>query len=137
MKLRERKPKVETHTELLARLFEEDFDSENPSELIQFKRSSNRFTRQKSRRLRKLSPKHTPAVRTKLKKQSARSSLPDHMALPLHEIIINPRTRLHSTPKCGWNGMVRRVIQCGFISMGKPAERDQFGRNVYYYRVII
>ena len=131
MKLRKRKPKVASSTEILARIFEEDFDSENPSTLIQFKRSWNRFTR-KSRRLRQLPPKHTSAIRTKMKKKKKmNSTLPVHLTLPLNEIVVDPQTRVYTTPRCGWNAMVRRVIQYGFIRMGKPAERNEFGNNVW------
>ena len=123
-KLRPRVEKSSRANDILAELFEIDFDSDNPSELIQFKRNWQYW--KKSRRLQQLSP-----AKSKLQSPAAppKTVLPTHLSLPMQEVIVDGNTRVYQTPRCGWNSMIRRVIQYGYIKMGQPAERDEFHNN--------
>ena len=47
----------------------------------------------------------------------------------MQEVIVDDATRVYKTPKCGWNGMIRRVIQYGFIKMKKPPEFNATGNE--------
>ena len=53
------------------------------------------------------------------------------MCLPMREIIVDQATRAYRTPKCGWNGLVRRVIQFGYMQMGLVPEYDDYGNNLW------
>ena len=41
----------------------------------------------------------------------------------MQEVIVDGATRVYKTPKCGWNGMIRRVIQYGFINQDEETAR--------------
>ena len=127
-RLRPKRPKTKTAAEIAADLFEADFDSPKPSSSIQFNYNwgNGRENKRRSRRTLNLPP------------TGRALSLPARMRAPLEEIIVNDNNdneriacTIYRTPKTGWNGLVRRVVQHGYNRMGRPPRLNAHGNNLW------
>ena len=131
-RLRQRHPKKKTRAQQLAEEFERDFDSENPSPEIQFNYTwVPKRKRRKSRRKLGLRPTSRRQLGSRRRAQKRRSTAVEGVlqTIPLQEVVVDQETRVYRMPNCGWNGMLRRVMQYKFQQMGMPQERDEYGNE--------
>ena len=118
--MRSRKKRIKSSVEEAAEAFEKDFDSANPSTLIQFKR--NRNARRQSRRLQSLSV---------LQAKTEKVGHADNVTQEEPEVVYRAPPVRYFKPMKGWDGSSRRVIQYAFRKLGSPTELNDANNNVW------